>query len=563
MSSAYVMGSFFAQVLSLSSLLAFFFGFFIKSRSAVNILCIISSIIEVSFIASLSTNGLGGHAYIFSIIISLIIGNLVFASRKSSTKSTKKSKRSQNIKVESFVSVSFSSIENFAVNNSKNENALVALLIYFVANKKLEKKLIDYPMQFNEKMKFDLCDHLFKEFNIITDELIKIKEDCLDKDEKEKILEFKYALDEALMFIYGFLTMKKQLEINLIIRSWKILCNNKQYIPLELEIKKLPSFFDEMIDSFDDIKDKTNQFDPYFISDQYEIDLKKQKKEDFQKLKNNALDGVANTLEGIGSLVKKTRSSKTTNNNIGLEDKLNKLNELKNNKTITESEYQQMRVQILNKFTGSDTEKVLSVDENILKETIEEIDTSTKENINIYDEEGNINEKFIVNPTDEDDKVLMQILKKLTAERNFGFISAPFKMKSTEEMDKEIDDDEDLSIYSNEFDNETALNIYPFKKHYLLIPIPEGESLDLRKKLKEYIVDDKSVLDNKEFQMDITAIKIRTDSIQWIASITIFINTSSVSPSSILLGYIKSKSIKGIWEKFEDFIDNKNNITLS
>ena len=44
---------------------------------------------------------------------------------------------------------------------------------------------------------------------------------------------------------------------------------------------------------------------------------------------------------------------------------------------------------------------------------------------------------------------------------------------------------------------------------------------------------------------------------------TIFINTSSVSPSTILLGYIKSKSIKGIWEKFEDFIDNKNNITLS
>jgi hypothetical protein len=63
--------------------------------------------------------------------------------------------------------------------------------------------------------------------------------------------------------------------------------------------------------------------------------------------------------------------------------------------------------------------------------------------------------------------------------------------------------------------------------------------------------------------MDITTIKIRTDSIQWIASITVFINTSSISPSTILLGYIKSKSIKGIWKKFEDFIDNKNNITLS
>lgn len=414
MSSANVMGSFIAQVLSLSSLLAFLFGFFIKSRFVVNILCIISSIIEVSFIASINTFGVGGHVYIFSIIISLIIGNLVFASRKSSTKSTKKSKRSQNIKVESFVSVSFSSIENFAVNNSKNENALVALLIYFVANKKLDKKLIDYPMQYNEKMKFDLCDLLFKEFNTITDELIKIKEDCLEKDEKEKILEFKYALDEALMFIYGFLTMKKQLEINLIIRSWKILCNDKQYIQSELEIKKLPSFFDEMIDSFDDIKDKTNQFDPYFISDQYEIDLKKQKKEDFQKLKNNALDGVANTLEGIGSLVKKTRSSKTTNNNIGLEEKLNKLNELKNNKTITESEYKESRVRLLEKFTDSDSNENLSNNHEDKKEDFKKEDSI---NLNVNNSEDFESRSYEENFLDQAAGILKDQLQ--IAEKNY------------------------------------------------------------------------------------------------------------------------------------------------
>ena len=96
MNSAYLMGGIIAQIFSLSTLLAIFLGIVLKSRPIVNILCVLTSLIEVGIVSVLNNGTSGGHIYISSIIFSLIIGNLVLSSRRLSSNKKKSKRKKRN-----------------------------------------------------------------------------------------------------------------------------------------------------------------------------------------------------------------------------------------------------------------------------------------------------------------------------------------------------------------------------------------------------------------------------------------------------------------------------------
>ena len=80
------------------------------------------------------------------------------------------------------------------------------------------------------------------------------------------------------------------------------------------------------------------------------------------------MEGIGNTIGGVGNLFKKIIPGSKKEENLATEEKLKKINQMRNNNTITESEYQQMRVQILNKFTGIESESSLSTNKETLND---------------------------------------------------------------------------------------------------------------------------------------------------------------------------------------------------
>jgi len=177
-------------------------------------------------------------------------------------------------------------------------------------------------------------------------------------------------------------------------------------------------------------------------------------------------------------------------------------------------------------------------------------------NESFIDDEGNIKNEYIIDPSNEEDRFLRSFMTKLKNERDFGHIMGPFRFKTTEEFDEESNE-EDTSVYSNEYDYGTQTNVIPYKKHFLMISIPEGNFLDLRKTLKNLVIDGKEDIKEKKFILNIDAFKLENLSTKWIGAVNINLETSK-----ILVGYFEGKDIETLWQYFEDLLDNKSKIKL-
>ena len=168
----------------------------------------------------------------------------------------------------------------------------------------------------------------------------------------------------------------------------------------------------------------------------------------------------------------------------------------------------------------------------------------------------NLRLELVVDPSNEDDLVLRNLMRKLDNEREFGHVMGPFKFKSFLEDEDETDDEDfGISPYSDQYDYETQTNIIPFKKHFLMISIPEGKFLDLRKKLQTLIIDGKEEINHKEFNLNVDAMKVEKNTTIWIGALSIYLQNSN-----IYIGRFYASNIENLWKKFEDFIDNKNKI---
>ncbi len=176
-----------------------------------------------------------------------------------------------------------------------------------------------------------------------------------------------------------------------------------------------------------------------------------------------------------------------------------------------------------------------------------------------FDNKGNLKEEYVIDPSDAEDNYLRSFMTKLQKERYFGHIMGPFKFKTSEELvdeyDNEDDDEEEVSMYSNEYDYDTQTNVFPFKKHFLMISIPKDDFLDLRKSLKKIIIDGKKQINRKEFKLNIDACKVDNYYTLWIGVVSVYLENSK-----ILIGHFNGSNIEMLWKNFEDFIDNKKKI---
>ncbi|MDB4860194.1 hypothetical protein OAI01_01385 [Alphaproteobacteria bacterium] len=168
----------------------------------------------------------------------------------------------------------------------------------------------------------------------------------------------------------------------------------------------------------------------------------------------------------------------------------------------------------------------------------------------------NLRFELVVDPSNEEDMFLRNFMRTLDNEREFDHVMGPFKFKSfVEDKDETDDEDFDISPYSDQYDYETQTNVIPFKKHFLMISIPEGKFLDLRKKLQTLIIDGKEEINHKKFDLNVDVMKVEKNTTIWIGALSIYFQNSN-----IYIGRFYASSIENLWKNFEDFIDNKNKI---
>ena len=312
---------------------------------------------------------------------------------------------------ENFQGVDFKLLENSISDNSSEENTLVAILIYYLTIKNnLLPKFMEYPIQFTDGVRYAFCDHIFEEQNLLKYQINQML-DTRTKERKSNLLQFYHAYNDALNFIYGLLVIQKKSEEKIIKNVWAQINSDKKNIDLLLGKEDLPSYFDELIKNYENILEETLVYEPYYFTAQYDIDLKNLKKENFDQLKSDAKSIITDSF-GIGTnFVKKIiPSSNKKDDDLGIEDKLQKIETMKEKNLISSSEYQKMRNQILSKFSGGGSDDSSDIADNINENfeddervNIDNIDDKLKQGIIITTE---FIENIVLNPLKAYDKKL-------------------------------------------------------------------------------------------------------------------------------------------------------------
>ena len=130
------------------------------------------------------------------------------------------------------------------------------------------------PMQFTDGERYAFCELIFEEQNLLKYQINQMI-DTRTKERKNNLLQFYHAFNDALDFIFGFLIIQKNSEEKIIKNVWAQISSDKKNIDLLVGKEDLPDYFDELIENYEDILEASIDYDPYYFTDQYDIDLKK------------------------------------------------------------------------------------------------------------------------------------------------------------------------------------------------------------------------------------------------------------------------------------------------
>ena len=312
---------------------------------------------------------------------------------------------------ESFQGVDYTLLENSISDNSSEENSLVAVLIYYLIKKNtLLSEFMEFPTRFTDGIRYVFCERIFKEQNLLKYQINQMI-NTRTKERKKNLLQFYHAYNDALDFIFGLLVIQKNSEEKIIKNIWSQISRDRENIDLLVGKEDLPDYFDEIIENYESLLEETLVYEPYYFTAQYDIDLKNLKKENFDQLKSDAKSIITDSF-GIGSnFIKKIiPSSNKKDDDLGIEDKLQKIDKMKDKNLISSSEYQKMRNQILNKFSGGEGNASSDMADNINENfeddervNIDSIDDKLKQGIIITTE---FIENIVLNPLKAYDKKL-------------------------------------------------------------------------------------------------------------------------------------------------------------